>query len=325
LPAVQSAREAARRAQCTNNLKQIGLALHNYHAANNSFPLLIGNGNDGLWHGPSVLVYILPYMEQSPLENAFNYSVASVIGAAANFTIINNTVSSANEASYLCPSDKGGFRQGSNYAASVGPQFLYDDGPNRGVGVGFFAAGASGTRNALAQALDCHTFSIADIRDGTSNTVAFSEVLIGDNTAGAMNGAEVYSGVPWPQSSPYGAGANQVMPSGANNLNTYIGLCNAARASRTNEQNDRSSYWAAGRMHHGPLNGMLTTPNSKNADCNYYAAWDQMYAMRSRHPGGVNGLLGDGSVRFFKDSIAQTTWWALGTRAGGETISADSY
>jgi len=70
---------------------------------------------------------------------------------------------------------------------------------------------------------------------------------------------------------------------------------------------------------------MLTTPNSKNADCNYYAAWDQMYAMRSRHPGGVNGLMGDGSVRFFKDSIAQTTWWALGTRAGGETISADSY
>ena len=325
LPAVQAAREAGRRAQCTNNLKQIGLALHNYHSANDSFPLLIGNGDDGLWHGPSVLVYLLNYLEQSPLSNAFNYNVASVVGAAANFTIINTTVWSSNEHSFLCPSDRGGFRQGSNYAASVGPQFLYDDGPNRGVGVGFFAAGASGVRNSQSQALDCHAFTIADIRDGTSNTVAFSEVLIGDNTAAALNGAEVYSGVPWPQNPPYGRGANQVMPTGAINLQTYVQNCDAARKTRSNEQNDRSSYWAAGRMHHGPLNGMLTTPNSPHADCNYYAAWDQMYAMRSRHPGGVNTLMGDGSVRFIKDSISYPIWWAIGTRAGGETLSADSY
>jgi type II secretory pathway pseudopilin PulG len=325
LPAVQAAREAARRSQCVNNLKQLGLALHNYHSANNSFPLAIGNGNDGLWHGPSMLVFLLGYLEQQQLNNAFNYDVGSVVGAAAAFTIINTTVWSANVSTFLCPSDKGAFRQGTNYAASVGPQFRYDDGPNAGVGVGFCAAGASNTNNSLSQALDCHAFSIAEMRDGTSNTFAFGEVLIGDNTAGAMNGAERYTGVPWPHNPNEGGGADQVMPSGVQYLRTYIVNCNAARNARTNEANDGQSYWAAGRMHHGPLNGLLLTPNSKNGDCAWYAAQAQMYAMRSRHPSGINGLLGDGSVRFFKDTISEPVWWGLGTRAGGETISSDSY
>jgi prepilin-type N-terminal cleavage/methylation domain-containing protein/prepilin-type processing-associated H-X9-DG protein len=328
LPAVQAAREAGRRAQCINNLKQIGLALHNYHAVNNTFPLLIGNGDDGLWHGPSILVYLLGYMEQQPLGNAFNFNVASVVGAAANFTIINTTVWSSNVAAYLCPSDKGAFPQGTNYVASVGPQFRYDDGVSNssgGVGVGMFAAGASRTRNAQSQALDCHTFSVAEIRDGTSNTVAFSECLIGDNTVGSMNGAERYTGVPWPHNPSEGGGLDQAMSSGLQYLNMYIISCAAARKARLNEANDGQSYWAAGRMHHGPLNGMLLAPNSQNGDCAFYAAQAQMYAMRSRHPGGVNGMMGDGSVKFFKNSISLPTWWALGTRAGGEVISADSY
>src|SRR2546426_7654197 len=84
LPAVQSAREAARRSQCVNNLKQLGLALHNYHTANDSFPLLIGAGADqSLWHGPSILVYLLNYIEQQPLSNAFNFSAGSVAGDSA--------------------------------------------------------------------------------------------------------------------------------------------------------------------------------------------------------------------------------------------------
>src|SRR5262249_28027618 len=126
LPAVQAAREAARRAQCTNNVKQIGLALHNYHAANNSFPMAIGAGWDGLWHGPSVLVYLLGSMEQAQLYNAVNFNVASFVGDVADRTIINSTVASAIVATFLCPSDNGrAYRGGHNYAASVGPQFRY--------------------------------------------------------------------------------------------------------------------------------------------------------------------------------------------------------
>jgi hypothetical protein len=188
---------------------------------------------------------MLNYLEQCQLSNAFNFNVGSVVGAAANFTTINTTVWSPNVASFLCPSDRGAFRQGTNYVASVGPQFRYDDGTSAtsgGVGVGFFAAGASSQNNSQSQALYCHAFSIADIRDETSNTVAFSEGLLGDNTTGALNGAETYTGISWPNNPNEGGGAGRVMPSGLQFLQTYIANCNAARKTRANDVNDRQSY-----------------------------------------------------------------------------------
>jgi prepilin-type N-terminal cleavage/methylation domain-containing protein/prepilin-type processing-associated H-X9-DG protein len=311
LPAVQAAREAARRSQCTNNLKQLGLALHNYHSVTNSFPILIGVGADqGFWHGPSVLVYTLGFMEQQPLANAFNFNAASVIGDTAAHNNINSTVSLGNIGMFICPSDTGDrvFRQGTNYAASVGPQFRYDN--NGGGGVGMFTVPLA--------------LGLRDVTDGSSNTLAFSEVLIGDNTTVTNNEAEVYTNLPWPVPNE-GSGANQIVPDALNNLQTYITNCNKQRPTKSNETNDAFSYWAAGRMHHGPIQGMMLTPNSTNADCSYYNAQGQMAAYRSRHSGGVNAMLADGSVRFVKNTISQANWWAIGTRARNEVVSADGF
>jgi prepilin-type processing-associated H-X9-DG protein len=167
---------------------------------------------------------------------------------------------------------------------------------------------------------------IRDCTDGLSNTLAFGECLIGDNAPATNNGAESYNCVPWPASGGQGSGADQAMPSGLANLNKYITDCNAKRAAGTaNQANDVGSYWAAGRMIQGPIVNELVTPNSPNQDCYNFAQYSGIKTFRSRHPGGVNTLLGDGSVKFMKNSVNQTTWWALGTKAGGEVISADAY
>src|SRR5215218_8945832 len=113
LPAVQAAREAARRSQCVNNLKQIGLAMHNYHATHDAFPMLGGIPSTGfagnstsIGHGPSVLVYLLSNVEQTALSNAFNFSWANVTCCAPN-TVANATVINAQVKTYLCPTDTG--------------------------------------------------------------------------------------------------------------------------------------------------------------------------------------------------------------------------
>jgi prepilin-type processing-associated H-X9-DG protein len=169
------------------------------------------------------------------------------------------------------------------------------------------------------------SYGIRDITDGTSNTIAFGEALIGDNSIASNNGAESYNCVPWP-ASPAGSGADQAMPGAIQYLNQYIIACNAKRAAGTaNQANDIGAYWAAGRMTHGPIVNELYTPNSPNQDCYNYAQYTGVRTCRSRHPGGVNILMGDGSVKFAKNSINQITWWALGTKAGGEVISANSY
>ncbi|MBX6316115.1 MAG: DUF1559 domain-containing protein, partial [Isosphaeraceae bacterium] len=320
LPAVQAAREAARRSQCTNNLKQIGLALHNYHSANNSFPIgggLCCNGIDtSTIHGPSSLVYLLGYMEQQPLANAFNFSMGAVIGATSDLTNINVTVTTSQINSFICPSDTGSrtFPYGTNYDASIGPQFNFYSitTSSAGVGVGMFAS--------------CVAYGLQDCTDGTSSTIAFGEALIGDNNVATLNGAEYYNCQAWPtgSNSGRGSGADMVMPIAVANLGNYIQRCNAAKAALTSQSNDRNSRWAAGRMAQGPFTSILLPPNSKNADCTQTSETG-MFAVRSRHSGGANILFCDGSVRFIKDSVNQVTWWALGSKAGGEVVSSDSY
>jgi prepilin-type processing-associated H-X9-DG protein len=172
------------------------------------------------------------------------------------------------------------------------------------------------------------SFGVRDCTDGTSNTLAFGELMIGDNTTASKNGAESYNCQNWPtgSNSGQGSGADMVMPGAIANLNKYITICNAARQKGTaNQDNAVGSYWAAGRATHGPMVNELYTPNSPNQDCYSYSQDTGVKTMRSRHPGGVNAAMADGSVHFVKNSINQLTWWSLGSKAGGEVVSASSY
>jgi len=321
LPAVQAAREAARRSQCTNNLKQIGLGLHNYHATNDCFPMANGISNaidNSNWHGPSVLAFLLNSIEQQAMYNAFNFPGGAVIGAAANFTVINSSVYLSSISTYLCPSDSGSliFKYGTNYGCSIGAQFNFNwsGRTSSGAGIGMF--------------VDRMSFGVRDCTDGTSNTIAFGEALIGDNTASTTNGAEYYNCVPWPTGSNGGDGSasDSVMPNAAaiTALPQYVTKCNQARQSLTSQQNDRNSYWAAGRMAQGPIYSMLSVPNAMGADCDNDSGCG-MFGMRSRHPGGVNTLFADGSVKFVKSSVLNTIWWALGSKANGEVVDASAF
>jgi len=116
-----------------------------------------------------------------------------------------------------------------------------------------------------------------------------------------------------------------VMPGGITVLNTYIQTCNKLRGGTANRDVSSGAYWAAGRANNGPLVNELLTPNSTNLDCYNFAQYTGMITMRSRHPGGVNVLFADGSVKFIKNTINQLTWFQLGTKSGGEVISSDSY
>jgi prepilin-type N-terminal cleavage/methylation domain-containing protein/prepilin-type processing-associated H-X9-DG protein len=330
LPAVQSAREAARRSQCANNLKQLGLALHNYHSIYDSFPILGTNSCScmGLagaqaiedW-GPGVLVFLLGEIEGQTKLNAFNFMCACVIqGCTSSAT--NTTVINTRSASYTCPSDpfSAVWPYSGNYAASIGPQVNDYYAANGGIATGLFIKDRS--------------YGFRNCTDGTSNTIVMSEMLVGDNNAAYHNNAELYTGVPWPDGGDggYGAGVTQTLPyaatypsSSSSYFTQYITSCNARRSSQTSELNFALEFWAASRTHYGTTYTMVLTPNSKNADCAQYQGGGGMITTRSRHPGGVDSLFADGSVKFMKDSINQFTWWALGSAAGGDVIDAGSY
>jgi prepilin-type N-terminal cleavage/methylation domain-containing protein/prepilin-type processing-associated H-X9-DG protein len=336
LPAVQSARESARRAQCTNNLKQIGLGLHNYHSLHNAFPPLAVPTRGAStptyqdhW-GPSVHLHLTSVMEGTTLYNNFNFLVGKILDDAIDADNAQNmTVRNTQVNSFVCPSNPftEAWPYSSNYAASFGPQFRWDGGPG---GMGTFAARLS--------------FNLKMFVDGSSNTVAFAEVRTGDNQKGTRNHTEFFRPVPWPSSvSASGYGLDQVAtnPAGYANLQQYIQACDAMRAAGdpARELDQASQYWSVSRTHRAMVTSMLQTPNTPHADCFQNSTNDNnsadyisgkigknaAAASRSWHSGGVNTLFADGSVHFIKDSINPQTWWALGTKGGNEVLSADQY
>lgn len=296
LPAAQQAREAARRASCRNNLKQLGLALHNYHDTMNRLPfgylVAAWPADPAVPAGHyrwSVLAQLTPYLEQSNISNALDFSYP-MVGAPPNappFPVNRDAVAQVVPL-FLCPSD-----HGRKIVDAWGP-------------ANYVACAGSGGNGGYAENADGSFFinsqvQFRDFTDGLSNTAVMSESTLGEGganpTSGPVDPQRVYVS----------------LPSG---VELSESACNGDTA--TSFSAARGRAWADGAFPYGLYNH-FDAPNSPRPDCIRHSnpGWK---AARSMHPGGVNVLLGDSGVRFASDSVNRDTWRALSTRDGGETI-----
>jgi prepilin-type processing-associated H-X9-DG protein len=321
LPAVQSAREAARRISCTNNLKQLGLGLHNYESTNACFPLCTNliytpaSITKPFWQSSwSVAARVSPYMEMGPLYNAINFT--------ATYDDATNTTVSRTPISFLfCPSDPGSHIDDN----SLGGTFLATN--SYGVVVGDWYVWANGgpiNRSAFGPN---YSRTIASITDGLSNTLAASEGYIGHVQARACYTAP---------NAPPGMSPTNV-PDPGSSVAALKTLIDACRNSSRFGQIIGHTRWTNGGVYYSGITTAVS-PNTKVIPAGYTQPFDWVsidennggptYASLSAssfHPGGVNALFCDGSVKFVKDTVSPFIWRALGTIAGGEVVSADAF
>ncbi len=288
LPAVQKVRGSAARLKCSNNLKQLGLALHNHEGALGAFP----QGRNGFPKVVSAPARLLAYVEQDNLQRLVDPDGTLAVGTP-------NDAAAKNRVGLLiCPSDPldgqvpGSAYAGGNYVA------------NNGLGVTLDGTGA--VTGYLTIALGDGAFAqrpvrIADIADGTSNTAAFSESPLGNGTTITVtptDAATIRSVV-------------LQVPGGADPTPSACDGGAGAWFSRRGEQ------WINGHYARTLYNHYYA-PNAAKWDCGNASGNKGLTAARSNHTGGVQLLLCDGGVRFVRDAIDLATWRALATRAGGE-------
>ncbi len=304
LPAVQKVREAANRVKCENNLKQIGLAMHGYHDAEGSFPPCYEKKVSPQYPDVksflfrwSPLAKITPYIEQNNLYHTLDLTIPLYIDTDLTVSPPNVPGVRQKIVLYVCPSDP---------QEPTNPNF----GPNDYVAC--FGTGAKGgshdpaNMSADVGAPDGIFYTgsrtrIADITDGTSNTAMMSESLQGP-------GGSPPSGT-LPADSPL----RQVLYASLPSAPMQEMPCLDATTWAT----DRNSKWADGDVYCS-IYDHHRTPNSSIWDC--IAGPYSWRAARSMHPGGVNLLLSDGSVRFVTNGVNPATWNALGSRNGGEVV-----
>jgi prepilin-type N-terminal cleavage/methylation domain-containing protein/prepilin-type processing-associated H-X9-DG protein len=322
LPAVQAAREAARRIQCVNNLKQMTLAVMNYHDVNGAFP---PTAEDTLAVDFGMKSRMLSFLEQTNLFNSINFDLSWNSSAGApNSTVYKNTIST-----FVCPSD-GNLPNFQRAGVTVAPS-------NYGNNVGTCLSFNGGTLDGPAYFVDTSKYgpvvSIASITDGTSNTAIWSEYIKGKGTS--TTAGVVPQPGPWVvylmqgitdspiASQPAMTGTMQQTLQNLNNL------CTNSLAPNW----DLKGYnWMDGWCGGGGPYSHVMAPN--HLSCQFPTdggagrppkEYRSMVAASSNHPGGVNMAFLDGTVRFIKDSVNLGTYAALGTRSGGEVFSSDSY
>jgi prepilin-type N-terminal cleavage/methylation domain-containing protein/prepilin-type processing-associated H-X9-DG protein len=332
LPAVQAAREAARRLQCTNNLKQLGLAVHNYVSQVGSFPASLVTNSTVLDNGwldyASWAMATLPHLEQSPLYNASNFDLPM-------HQIANRTVGVTQIATLLCPSESiterpSNFWGTLNYASNFGGpapimQWTGIIVPAKPTITDPFTTWNNGN-NAY--------FGFASITDGTSNTAMFSEKLIG-----LASDADVIRSSRDAIRSEFTASVDlptTTIDTGNMQLALqFVQACMSIPGQQidtlgASNGNGWSWFFSWPEFSTSENYNHFMPPNSLS--CTYPSdpqpGWGGVYAAvsaSSNHPGGVNVGMADGSVRFIKNSVNLQTWWALGSRNLGEVITSDAY
>ena len=290
LPAVQQAREAARRIQCQNNLKQLGLAMHNYHDTHRKFPPISSSST-----GFSAQAQILPFIEQGNLHDLIDFSEPLMLGSGPSVTLnpVHAGIQDRPLEMFLCPSDSGDpltydgsdTWAGTNYMLNVGS----GDGLNYCEGCdpnGLFWRGSD--------------TAFRDITDGTSHTILMAETLFGGRdqvsttvlTDPQRQIKRVSGGPP---------GSKTAQDIHAASASGYTGA--------------RAGSWIRTTGYHITINGFYS-PNSENPDASHHGYI--VTSSRSNHPGGTQIVLADGSVSFVPETIDLATWRALFTRGGGE-------
>ncbi|AGA31374.1 DUF1559 domain-containing protein [Singulisphaera acidiphila] len=341
LPAVQAAREAARRMQCTNNLKQLGLACMNYESSNSVFPahsMMYPTGATAQLPF-SWMPSLLQYTEQNAMYNAINFNVEPMHTGFGGY--MNSTASTAKMGMLACPSDSSSegvrtwpgntsrFYGTTNYMGNMGgPGVLR-------VASGTIIPAKGSPQTSEYSAGNFSTVTISSVTDGTSNTALMSERLIG-RQSGTL-------GTQLPRSSNMARIAVFVSPTGVGvtgnvaDATTFVRACQNLPGTVTGRYWTASQLWIAtypqwvvitGYNHFGTPNQMnCHNPNDPgtNASTNAYVGLAGSAPPSSNHSGGVNLAFADGSVRFIKDTVSLQTWWALGSRNGGEVVSADAY
>jgi prepilin-type N-terminal cleavage/methylation domain-containing protein/prepilin-type processing-associated H-X9-DG protein len=321
LPAVQKVREAAARMSCSNNLKQCGLACHNYESATGTLPPGAGPLPDQTVYPlsnqrPSLQVMILPYIEQSNKYNQF--SLKDDVNAAA----VNAPARNQDVPTYLCPSDLSTATQPvnsqtgrSNYFGSIGGN-AYCRPSSGGTGGLFFMEIKT---DLLANGGRPSAVRLMDIADGTSNTGMMAEIIRGNNdTTRPLEPQDARLITPWVTD------GQRVI----NGVDTFPACTTGTSAIRYAGLQYYRNLLATSLYSH------TVPPNFKGGDCMdntqrpgevaSSTLWAGHIASRSYHTGGVNVVFGDGSVRFIRDSIDPTIWYNMGTRAGGEAIANEN-
>lgn len=321
LPAVQQAREAARRAECKSKLKQLGIALHNYHDVHSTFPgnavgcvQAVGGTATNCWEGWSGIAMLLPFMDQNNLYEQANFNnywnITNNINGQVNRTVTDTLI-----VALLCPSDPTarkwtGNSAPTNYMLSAGPVASWDVDPSSGP----FSLESSTT--------------FADITDGTSNTILAAEGVIGNDrgrdaagfrnsTAGALTSVGTFH--------------NRVFDNSPANLtiiqNYYNACLSGATGSAIHGSDDQANrFWSSGRVQWGPWFNTLMPPNSgttgsfRTVNCDQDTSETTMDIKNasSYHTGGAHVLLADGSVFFASDNIDHAVWVGAGSIDGAE-------
>lgn len=283
MPAVQMARESARRLRCANNLRQLGMALNSYAADYGWLP----GGGVGAGYSPHSV--ILPYLDERPIYNALNFSVSALDTgpSSANQTAIHTTL-----ACLLCPSDQP--------APSVGVTGWSSYAANRGVNR---RAGNRENGAFIVLPTTPSATSLASFVDGTSTTASVSEWVLGPaelrDSRGTIYATDL---LVWPSQ-----------------FDQFAQQCHGLDLGTASVgDNFKGIYWHRGGYLHTNYNHILG-PNDHSC---LPGGWvqDGAYSASSRHPGGVNSLYADGHVGFATDGVDIATWRAIGTRNGGEVV-----